>query len=274
MSKFELGRSGSSFELCDNILTKISPDASYNHRLKNQYNRQNCFVDNDFFAAPKTFGFDESLESHRFSMEYIKGMNFDAFCTNANTNRINEFADSLLDLIDKNLEGSIPTKIDFEVFKKKIWDMKQLDCFTGTELDNYFLFLYKNKITELPIGVNHGDLTMANIIFSDKFYLIDFLDNLFDTPLNDLVKIQQDSKHKFYLMMTQNTNTKVSIFLDELDNKIKQRFSEVLNSKEYIYLCILSLLRIIPYVNSTEKKFVIRELEKYEHITTNSREIF
>ena len=271
MSKLELGRSGSSFEINNNVLTKISPSQEYNSRLKNQYIRQRDFIPNCCFSKPDTFGYETNFDLHRFNMEYIKGVNFNYFCINSSTSRINEFGDCLLELFENNLNNSYSTNINFQVFENKILKMKELECFEDRSFDKYFKFLQSTEISLLPIGANHGDLAMANIIFSDKFYLIDFLDNLFDTPINDLVKIQQDSKHKFYLKITDSVSNKALIFLEELDKKIDKKFNDILNSKEYIYLSILNLLRIIPYVNKKEKKYIAKELKKYEYYITNSR---
>ena len=46
-----------------------------------------------------------------------------------------------------------------------------------------------NPIESILIGKNHGDLTMSNIMFSDKYYLIDFMSSNKNFVINKMTEL-------------------------------------------------------------------------------------
>jgi hypothetical protein len=109
-------------------------------------------------------------------------------------------------------------------------------------------------------------------MFSDKYYLIDFLDNPYETPLNDLIKIKQDTEHNFYFNLIGKSDTKVKVCLDYLDKQLNTKFEEVQNSHQFIWLSIFNLLRVLPYLkNRSEIQSILKSLKKYERYITSSR---
>lgn len=270
-SKF--GRSGCSFYLDNSniILKKESSDPTYNERLYSQYVKQCEFKSNNGFYTPQPFDFDKSKELYAFDMEYIHGKTFETFCINSTASDIRTFSKNLNSLISDNLKNSILTEIDFNKLKVKLQILyKVLDPTSRPYID----YLLNNKLTKLPIGKNHGDLTMSNIIFADKYYLIDFLDNPYESPLNDLVKVKQDTEHGFYLSLLGKYSTKVKICLNYLDNELNNKFPDIIHTKEFIWLSIFNLLRVLPYMkDQQEKNTIIQNLKKYERYITGSGEI-
>lgn len=270
-SKF--GRSGCSFRLDENgiILRKISSGLDYNSRLYSQYLKQCNFENNNNFSTPRQYVFDKTNELHYFDMEYIYGKTFNSFCLESNVSEILSFCDNLQNFLSNNIKKSILTEINFEKLEKKLI---YLSSVLDVDLKIYINFLLNNKIETLLIGESHGDLTMSNIIFSEKHYLIDFLDNPYETPLNDLVKIKQDTEHNFYFQLIGKTDTKVKICLDYIDNQLNKNFYEIIHSHEFIWLSIFNLLRMLPYLkNNNETKAVLKNLKKYEHYITCSRKV-
>ena len=74
-------------------------------------------------------------------------------------------------------------------------------------LVNNFKLKILNKIS-IICGFNHGDLTFSNILYdidNGIIYLIDFLDNIIETPINDIVKLIQETKHNWTLHMYDDT---------------------------------------------------------------------
>lgn len=269
----KFGRSGCTFYLEGGglILQKISKGVEYNERLYNQYLKQSKFQPANNFYAPQAQNFNMESSLYQFDMEYIHGKTFELFCIDSNINEIKSFSDNLKQFIRKNLNNSIITEVNFEKLNKKIRDLKSNIKF---EVSQYVDYLLSNKIDRLPIGKDHGDLTMSNIIFSDKYYLIDFLDNPFETPLNDLVKIKQDTEHNFYFNLTGEHNAKVKICLDYINNELDREFSDVIQTKEFIWISIFNLLRVLPYLTrEEEQKSVIDNLKKYEYCITSSRKV-
>ena len=243
-SKF--GRSGCTFYLDANgiILRKISSDIEYNDRLYSQYLKQSKFEDNNNFSTPTPHNFNKSNNLYQFDMEYIHGKTFNSFCLDSNVDEILGFAKNLQMFLSDNIKNSILTEINFN----------------------------KLQIKSLLIGKNHGDLTMSNIMFSDKYYLIDFLDNPYETPLNDLIKIKQDTEHNFYFNLLGKVDTKVKVCLDYIDKELNKKFDYIIKSHEFIWLSIFNLLRVLPYLkNKKEIESILKSLKKYEHYITSSR---
>tara|TARA_R110002050_G_scaffold181032_4_gene314541 strand:- start:449 stop:778 length:330 start_codon:yes stop_codon:yes gene_type:complete len=83
--------------------------------------------------------------------------------------------------------------------------------------------------------------------------VIDFLDTFLDTPLQDIVKIRQDSKYFWSLNLVNKLqdSIKVKQSLNYVDKKIKEEFSNYdFYKKYYKYFQVLNLLRILPYSNN------------------------
>ena len=61
------------------------------------------------------------------------------------------------------------------------------------EGDHFILINFEVPQTQVNRSIEDlQNLPSTNIIFSDKYYFIDFLDNEFESPLNDLAKIKQE----------------------------------------------------------------------------------
>jgi hypothetical protein len=256
---FKLGRSGCSLSLKDGEITKRASNINYNDRLLAQYIKQKQFT-SLHFKTPKTYNFyDSTNECASFSMEYISGKNFYDFCIDSSVRQINEFIDTVINYLKLNLQDSFSTKIDSSEFLQK-------EIFLSQYLEKNFKFTTPPSV--LPIGRNHGDFSVSNMIFSDSYYLVDFLDNIFDTPINDIVKLRQDSKHKFYFTLSQKFNIKVDSVLDKIDKEVNLNFKDIVQSDEFRYLSILNLARILPYSKSEEETNAI--LKAVNELNTTS----
>lgn len=120
---------------------------------------------------------------------------------------------------------------------------------------------------QIPLGKCHGDLTFSNILFTDrKIILIDFLDNFIETPLQDIVKLRQDTKHLWSLKLYKREydKTKIKIILNHLDNIIDKHFSKYeFYRKYYSIFQKINLLRILPYVKDESIfQYVVNEIIK------------
>lgn len=270
-SKF--GRSGCTFYLDDSgiILRKISSDSEYNDRLYSQYLKQSKFENSNNFSTPIPYQFNKTETLYHFDMEYIHGKTFNNFCLDSNVDEILGFSDNLKGLLSDNLKSSILTEINFSKLENKLNSLSKL---LGAGVEKYIHFLLTHPIEALPIGKNHGDLTMSNIMFSDKYYLIDFLDNPYETPLNDLIKIKQDTEHNFYFNLLGKVDTKVKVCLDYIDIQLNKHFEDTINSHQFIWLSIFNLLRVLPYLKSkNEIESILKSLKKYERYITRSGKI-
>jgi hypothetical protein len=267
----KFGRSGCRLQLNPEglLIRKTSSSVSYNSRLYTQYIKQKAFIPTENFVAPIVDDFNKNGDLHFFDMEYIYGKSFDQFCIDSNVKEIQCFANCLVSFIKNNLQKSIWTNIDFSFLEKKLLLLKAA---LEPSFHGYVDFLLNNKVLALPIGFSHGDLTMSNMIFSNKYYVLDFLDNIFETPLNDIIKVRQDTQHKFYLNFLEKNNTKIETCLDYIDSQIELEFKELVATNEYVWLSIFSLLRVLPYLKQENERLSIQNgLKKYEHFIASSR---
>jgi hypothetical protein len=118
---------------------------------------------------------------------------------------------------------------------------------------------------EMPIGVCHGDLTFSNILFtSTNYYFIDYLDSFIETPIQDIVKLRQDTKYFWSTMMYKKKYdiVRLNMIFKYIDDKINDHFS----NNEYYYrnydrLQLMNILRILPYVKEEKiRDFVLNIL--------------
>lgn len=261
-----LGRSGCKIVLDNNVITKFSSSVSYNNRLLEQYNRQSNFR-GQFFYTPKVFDFVDSEVLYNFKMHYVHHKNFNQFCNEGSVGEIGKLFECIVSFIDHNFDCSYSTSISEKILADKINSL-----YTKNE-EPYIKFLIENMICKIPIGYCHGDFTISNMLLSSEFYLIDFLDNIFDSPLFDLVKIRQDTYHKLYFMLSKY-DYRSNICLDKLDKLLLSKFEEQIHSHEYNCLAILNLLRMLPYMKKEKESTRIRqELKKYETYIASRRKV-
>ncbi|NQU81209.1 MAG: phosphotransferase [Bacteroidetes bacterium] len=267
------GRSGCKLEILkpDNcyFVKKISGSTSYNLRLKKQCEKQNAFANkNDEchpFYAPRINGynFPSNKGLAEFSMEYLPGEIYSEFLERCTVNQLNTLIDEFFLFLQKAIDNSVDEHIDKQIFLTKINSINQAlhqKKIHNPVFKNVIEFLTTNILSaQLPIGFCHGDLTLSNIIISDnKVYLIDFLDTFIESPLLDIVKIRQDTKFYWSLLLGKNTanyqRLKIIQALKYFDNKIVKRFSSLSSySTWYEYLEKLNLMRILPYLNDKKE---------------------
>ena len=110
----------------------------------------------------------------------------------------------------------------------------------------------------IPVGVCHGDLTFSNVLFCGQQYcLIDFLDSFIETPLQDIVKLRQDSQYLWSCLMYQQPYDalRLKLISEYVDERLDKHFSQYDWYKEhYEMLQLMNMLRILPYAK--EEKVV------------------
>ena len=114
----------------------------------------------------------------------------------------------------------------------------------------------------MPIGVCHGDLTLSNILFTDSgYHFIDFLDSFIETPIQDVVKLRQDTKYAWSLMMYTGkyNDVHIKMIFEYIDNIIYKYIKKHDWYKYYSVLQYINILRIVPYVK--EEKVYDRLIE-------------
>jgi len=244
------GHSGCKIEINDNLVTKTAKDAKYSDRLYLQMVKQNKFRHDNKYTGIKTskvhdYGYvDEN--KFWFSMELIPYKTFDEFILLNGKSGLVRILDSIFNFIDNNIQGMIT--VDSKIFTEKFEKTKKM-IFNKHQID----FEWLNKVIydlpakmEIPKGYCHGDFTFSNMLFgNDDIILIDFLDTFLDSPLQDIVKLRQDTRYKWSLNFVSKVqdSIKVQQALSYIDKILCDKYNFV----HYKEFQILNLLRIIPY---------------------------
>jgi hypothetical protein len=270
------GRSGCNLEIIQNsnqyLIRKSSSSLEYNSRIQKQCKKQNEFYINAKFEnilTPKILfsGINNRTGFSYFEMQYISGEKYSDFFLHCQITEVTELIELLIFFIDTALDHSEFVFLPSDTLLNKIGSLRSLIEIQGKaspSINKVFEFL-ETEIPNviIPMGICHGDLTLSNIIFSNKnLYLIDFLDSFIESPLIDIVKLRQDTKFYWSLMIEndlpiyqKNKVIQILRFIDECLDDYFRKNEHYLNW--YNYLEKLNLLRILPYLaNRKEREFV------------------
>lgn len=229
------------------LVLKYSPN--YDERLlKSAYKQAN--FKSDYFEKPTITYIDESKEKTAFEMKFIQGNSFVEFFLNASKNDL----DTLIEKLRGYFRERIKTEqiVNIKTFHTKL---DELDA------EGYAWTLPNISGIKMYAGECHGDMTFSNMIFSDKFYLIDFLDSYIESPTMDLVKLRQDT-HLFYsLNMMKQSNvdrTKIKTGLNYIDEWIVSNYE----IEHYKSLQTINLLRIKPYADKPLQEYLTKMINE------------
>ena len=200
-------------------------------------------------------------------MEFKQCKTFDKVFNVATKYYLDNISDKLINFVIKNVEKQeqYSSKIvisKYESVKNNIRVQKNIDV---SYLDDIFYSL--DKTITIPAGYCHGDLTLSNLLFDgDEIVLLDFLDTYLDSPIQDIVKLRQDTKYHWSIRMLdyEFDSLKMIQCLNYIDEKIDYEFSK----KEYYVryykiFQILNLLRIVPYCREQKNvNYLINEVDK------------
>lgn len=260
------GNSGCSINIVDhdNKLTvhKSTFDSNYVQRLVTQANKQKNAVLTSNIEVPKIHSVSISDSSATIVMDYIHAKNFVDFIEQSPISAIDDFTKSIIAYIENEIKSSHEDTICSNVFTDKI-DSIEHNSKKNSFITNKTFDLLKeaSKVfkqlgnIKLPVGICHGDLTLSNILFSsNKYYLIDFLDSFIETPIQDIVKLRQDTSLLWSLQMYDRPydNIRVKTVLDYIDEAINDHFSATCEyyKSSYDYIQLINILRIVPYAKS------------------------
>ncbi|EAL1800954.1 hypothetical protein ACAL30_000989 [Campylobacter jejuni] len=271
------GNSGCFFDVSDGEIFKYTTDIKYVGRLKLQCAKQkffsNLLTEDLNIKIPNILGEGVYLKNgYGFNMQYCYADNFITFFENFDMQSILSKIDIVLRFIDNNINNCEMVYLDKNIIKNKLESLYKI-FFTLSDLKQHVncinnilnneLYLFDNF--KFPVGLCHGDLTFSNILFQrQNIVLIDFLDNFIETPLQDMVKLRQDTKHKWSLNMIQTDcdEIKIKIILNYLDEYIHQHFLKY-QFYQYFYNIFqkINLLRILPYTkNNVIINYIINEI--------------
>ena len=243
-----------------NLLVEKSCAESYTERLHAQCVKQAnaSYADTSFdVPAPSWVGGSKML------MPYVHAMSFVEYFERAGKTDIDNLIEALQEYIKAETSQSVLTDVDTKVFMEKVKSVNSNAQKNTVLSDNdkadvekacaYVIsyLMKQDKTIKIFVGTCHGDMTFSNILFktSGKHALIDFLDSFVETPLQDLVKIRQDTKYGWSLLMTEQSYNEahVKAVLKYIDERISKAFDDKF-LQYYNMMQYINILRIIPYV--------------------------
>lgn len=267
------GHSGCQIEIVNDgnelFIYKSSHDKKYINRLYLQACKQKEAGNNAYqhIRIPKIYDIKKTNTSLIIKMEYIYSQDYIDYFEDAGFDNISYFIQTLKNFIDFEIDKSTIQKINKSIILNKFADVcKQCKNNHSLNTDKEFktilqecekkLFLLDDEI-EIPLGRCHGDLTFSNILFNgNNYYLIDFLDSFIESPLMDIVKIRQDSRHKWSRLMAHKEHIdliRLNIISDKIDKEINTYYDKCVWYKKYYNIFqMLNFLRILQYAQDKE----------------------
>jgi tRNA A-37 threonylcarbamoyl transferase component Bud32 len=187
-------------------------------------------------------------DDNSYDMEYVPNLDIKNFLLK---NQIHRLAGFIKDTINKLSKNSYD-KDYTDIYNKKLQDID----FSSFIFDKDSLLDRLPKI--LPSSAYHGDLTLENILYeveNGEFILIDPLTTEYDSYVFDLAKLRQDIICKWFI---RNDQLYIDPKLQSLSEELEKEFEYYSDP----YILILMLLRVLPYVSTSDKQFIIKEANK------------
>ena len=250
---------------------KSTSDPKYLERLALQARKQREAGKPKYqhIRIPEIVSLEQTPTETIVKMPYVYSKNFIEFFEQAGFEQIDYFINALTSFIDDEIAQSPVQKVSASIFHSKM-DEIRTKCSRNTIFDgdaeiielldrSEKVFKSLPEYVEIPVGVCHGDLTFSNILFNgNNYYLIDFLDNFIETPLQDIAKLRQDTAFRWsQLMYTKKfDDVRLHIICDKIDRAIDEYFGAKYEwyNQYYHIMQLMNILRIFPYAK--ERKVV------------------
>jgi hypothetical protein len=244
------GNSGFQVELVAGNLVRKSAQGLGAERLRRQIEKQRSFPldgSSGRIEAPLVRSESATADSYHAEMDFIVAKDFVQFFTEAGRPTLHETVTLLTSFIQGNLARSTEQDVTEKLADK-------LDELARRGVGLPYLAAARALSTRpvlIPVGPCHGDLTLSNILFKGhRLFFIDFLDSFIESPLLDVVKLQQDTAFGWSLELYTDPfdRTKLRIVLTYLDALIREAFASFRwYQNHYRLFQIVNLMRILPY---------------------------
>lgn len=249
------------------FILKSTADAKYAERLVLQAEKQRKASAQSVpnIIVPKVYRITRPDNGAEIRMDYVYSQNYIDYFENAGVHEIDTFVEAMITFVENEIYQSPMTECPVETLVAKFNEVAKKVAMRkdySAEMQN-LLIKAKRQINEfdtllIPIGMCHGDLTFSNILFCGQQYcLIDFLDSFVETPLQDIVKLRQDSRYLWSCLMYQQPYDalRLKLISQYIDEKLDEHFSRYEWYKQYYGIMqLMNMLRILPYAK--EEKVV------------------
>lgn len=249
---------------------KSTKDPKYLNRLALQAEKQKAasLIEFQHIRVPRIYEIDKNKNTTIVKMQYVYSKNFIEFFEQAGFEQIDYLIGALKYFIEYEINKCKLETVSPLIFQNKFKEIKEKvagnplfneDTTIKSILNDCQNEFNKQKGMLLPVGICHGDLTFSNILFNgNNYYLIDFLDSFIETPLQDIVKIRQDTAYRWsQLMYTKRYDSaRLGIICDKIDFEINNYFGNKYSwyIDYYRIMQLMNILRILPYAH--EKKVI------------------
>lgn len=245
------GNSGASVQLVDGAVIRKTAVGAIRMRLKRQIEKQDAFHrarQSGCIRTPAILRTAETPDAYTADMEFVVAQDFAQFLTEEPAPRIRWFTATIREFVAANVATSQCVDVRSEV-RSKINDLaKQQNV--PPECVALARSLSDGPVA-VPRGPCHGDLTLSNMLFRrDGIVLIDFLDPFIESPLQDMVKLRQDTRHYWSLSMypAYCDQVKVKLALAYVDRCLDAVFMEYpWYRRHYLLFQVVNFMRILPY---------------------------
>ena len=267
------GRSGCKVELIKlagrDIVRKSAAARNYNRRLAAQCGKQQLFQSRSAyfqpFSAPLVYK-QSGLKNSRlfwFEMEFIPGEKYSEYLERSTLDQLEILTGHFIEFIKKEIFLAEIKKCQPLLLTDKLAAIKSIlqkrNISRSVFSDNIQYLSEHIPDYPLPQGLCHGDFTLSNTLYFDgNIFMIDFLDSFLESPLLDIVKLRQDTRFHWSLLVDTEIlpyqRNKIIQVLRYFDQKIVAAFAaDPFYSAWYDYLEKLNLLRILPYLNDPQE---------------------
>lgn len=250
---------------------KSTSDPKYLSRLALQGKKQMAAskIEYQHIRVPKVYNLKETESQTIIKMQYVYSKNFIEFFEQAGFEQVDYLIGAIEYFIEQEIDKSELQPVSANIFREKYAKIRQkveLNKLYKGNKDIAKIIKKSQSVFDtmhdivIPLGICHGDLTFSNILFNgNNYYLIDFLDSFIETPLQDIVKIRQDTAYRWSQLMYTKTydSVRLHIVCDKIDTEIDNYFSKKYQwyKENYRIVQLMNILRILPYAH--EEKVII-----------------
>ena len=239
------------------FVKKMSASPDYDQRLLAQSKKQELFYkklrDKLELVVPSILETGPNF----FSMDFFHGKDPVTFFMTSSDVDVDAFFTRVTDFISYEIDQCQVQPFNKEIFLQKFYDVRERVKSSSINFNLIEARFQQLPVQDLPVGTCHGDLTFSNMIIgrNNRICLIDFLDTFYESPIQDMVKIRQDTLYNWTPMVYNKIYDPVrySIIMEYLDNKFDSFFK-----KHDFYVVyydsfqVINYLRILPYVRTDE----------------------
>ncbi|MBQ7648832.1 MAG: phosphotransferase [Paludibacteraceae bacterium] len=249
------------------FILKSTADAKYAERLVLQAEKQKKASAQSVpnIIVPKVYRITRPDNGAEIRMDYVYSQNYIDYFENAGVHEIDTFVEAMITFVENEISQSPMTECPVEALVAKFNEVAKKVAMRkdySAEMQNLQIKakrqINEHNTLQIPIGMCHGDLTFSNILFCGQQYcLIDFLDSFVETPLQDIVKLRQDSQYLWSCLMYQQPYDalRLKLISQYIDEKLDEHFSRYEWYKQYYGIMqLMNMLRILPYAK--EEKVV------------------